>query len=66
MLCYSLNHSNNKIELFTHFKQEFRRLRAVVVEPDGFLYISTSNTDGRGQSKNGDDKIIRINPGMFK
>ena len=62
MLCYSLNHSNNKIELFTHLKQEFGRIRAVVLGPDGFLYVSTSNTDGRGKPKDGDDKIIRVNP----
>ena len=31
-----------------------------VVERDGFLYISTSNRDGRGLPQSGDDKIIRI------
>jgi glucose/arabinose dehydrogenase len=31
-----------------------------VVEHDGYLYISTSNRDGRGLPQNGDDKIIRI------
>jgi len=31
-----------------------------VVEHDGYLYISTSNKDGRGIPKKGDDKIIRI------
>ncbi len=54
--------SGNKVELFTHLKQEFGRLRAVTLGPDGFLYISTSNTDGRGKPKDGDDKIIRVNP----
>ena len=31
-----------------------------VVEHDGYLYISTSNRDGRGIPQAGDDKIIRI------
>lgn len=35
------------------------RLRDVVVH-EGFLYISTSNQDGRGLPSDGDDKIIKI------
>ena len=31
-----------------------------VVEHDGFLYICTSNRDGRGLPQSGDDKIIKI------
>lgn len=31
-----------------------------VVSHDGYLYIATSNTDGRGIPQLGDDKIIRI------
>ena len=31
-----------------------------VVEHDGYLYIATSNKDGRGIPKTNDDKIIRI------
>jgi len=47
------------IGLKAHFRKEFGRLRAVVVGPGG-LYVSTSNRDGRGKVKDGDDKIIRI------
>ncbi len=35
------------------------RIREVVYH-DGYLYIATSNTDGRGIPQLGDDKIIRI------
>jgi glucose/arabinose dehydrogenase len=49
----------------SHFRGDFGRLRAVVVGPYGFLYISTSNTDGRGNAKSGDDKIILLNPKVF-
>ena len=48
-----------------YFQGEFGRIRAVVLGPDGYLYITTSNTDGRGNPKVGDDKLIKINPKIF-
>jgi glucose/arabinose dehydrogenase len=36
------------------------RIRAVSSGPDGALYFSTSNRDGRGAVREGDDKILRI------
>lgn len=38
----------------------FGRLRAVAAGPDRKLFISTSNRDGRGTVKAGDDRIIRL------
>ena len=38
------------------------RVRDVVTGPDGSLYFSTSNRDGRGAVRDGDDKIYRIFP----
>ncbi len=38
------------------------RLRDVVVGPDGALYITTSNRDGRGSPSAGDDRILRVMP----
>ena len=58
--------NGNKLDLLTHFKQEFGRIRAVVLGPDGYLYLSTSNQDGRGRVREGDDKIIKINPKIFR
>lgn len=55
-----------KVSLKIHFHEEFGRIRAVVLGPDGFLYISTSNTDGRGNPNLNDDKIIKINPSIFR
>ncbi len=44
------------------FKGEYGRLREVIAGPDGMLYVTTSNRDGRGIPKVGDDKVLRINP----
>ncbi|WP_374999413.1 PQQ-dependent sugar dehydrogenase [Aeromicrobium sp. CTD01-1L150] len=39
---------------------EYGRIRDVVVAPDDSLWISTSNTDGRGDQRDGDDRILRV------
>lgn len=54
------------VELKTHFKGDFGRIRAVRVGTDKLLYITTSNRDGRGDIQGGDDKIIRINPASLE
>jgi len=53
---------DNPGQFDTFFKNEFGRLREVVAGPDNMLYVTTSNRDGRGVVKSGDDKILRINP----
>lgn len=58
--------ANNQLTLTGHFRSQWGRLRAAAYGPDGNLYIATSNRDGRGDIKEGDDKIIRINPSVFE
>ncbi len=44
---------------------QYGRLRAVVVGPDGFIYLTTSNRDSRGTPKPGDDLIIKVHQDLF-
>lgn len=41
---------------------QYGRLHAVVQGPDGALYVSTTNRDGRGRVRSGDDRILRVSP----
>lgn len=38
----------------------FGRIRELVTSPEGYVYFSTSNRDGRGNPKSSDDAIYRI------
>ncbi len=40
----------------------YGRIRTIRIGPDNMFYITTSNTDGRGSKKPGDDRIIRVSP----
>jgi glucose/arabinose dehydrogenase len=44
------------------FVGKYGRMRTVVVAPDGRLWVTTSNTDGRGSPDEGDDRILVIEP----
>ncbi|HYK08444.1 MAG TPA: PQQ-dependent sugar dehydrogenase [Candidatus Eisenbacteria bacterium] len=57
---YEVKNLSSSPSVVEHLKSELGRIRDVVVGPDNFLYILTNNTDGRGVSGPGDDKLIRI------
>jgi len=55
----SLDDDGNVTTSETYLRGEYGRLREVVMGPDGGLYVTTSNCDGRGTCGDG-DAILRI------
>jgi len=44
------------------FKEKYGRIREIAEAPDGSIYFSTSNRDGRGDPAKEDDRILRLVP----
>lgn len=61
---YMLEIDQDNPDTITRYKKlrevNFGRIRDVFEGPDGALYFFTSNTDGRGTPREGDDKLYRL------
>ena len=53
------DHASHPVDFFVG---EYGRMRTVVVTPEGRLWVTTSNRDGRGDPRPGDDRILLIEP----
>ncbi|MCP1357909.1 PQQ-dependent sugar dehydrogenase [Aneurinibacillus migulanus] len=61
ILRFAINRRNPRsIRLLSVFFRSRGRIRDVVERSDGSLYVLTSNRDGRGQARPGDDKLFRL------
>ncbi len=59
--------SSEEVILTKHLEKEYGRLRTIVLGPDDYFYILTSNKDGRNPNPaENDDLIIRISPDFLK
>ena len=57
---FSLNFDNNMIDEQKSIISGIGRIRDVNQGPDGYLYLITSNTDGKAFPDKNDDKLLRI------
>jgi len=56
---YEVTDYNNSPKITAHFRNDYGRLRAVVINKDSLLF-TTSNQDGRGDPVDTDDRLIKV------
>ncbi len=57
---YRMRARAENVELEKLLDGVYGRMRFIRMGRDGYFYIGTNNTDGRGQPKSDDDKIVKI------
>lgn len=59
---YVIEVKDGKVIAQARAATSYGRIRAVAVGPEGAVYFTTSNRDGRGRKNEKDDRIMRIMP----
>ena len=59
---YEVQEATGTPRVVRHLGKLLGRVRTVKAGPDEALYLLTSNRDGRGAPRQGDDKVIRLAP----
>jgi glucose/arabinose dehydrogenase len=57
---WSVTTTGGGAESLPWFVGTYGRIRDVIAGPDGTLWMLTSNTDGRGQVRRGDDRLLQV------
>jgi glucose/arabinose dehydrogenase len=57
-----LDESRQKVKSYEKLNIAEGRIRDIAVSPDGYIYFSTSNRDGRGTDNDKNDQIFRLEP----
>ena len=57
---FSLEIDENDLESQAIILSGVGRIRDVAQGPDGYIYLITSNTDGKGFPDGNDDKLLRL------
>ena len=57
-----LGPDGREVDLVEKIVDDIGRVRDVVSSPEGYIYFTTSNRDGRGRLRDGDDKLLRLIP----
>lgn len=55
-----LNDNRTEVESFEQLNISEGRIREIAVGPDGFIYFTTSNRDGRGDANSEDDRVFQL------
>lgn len=62
---YQVSQSNNELSIAAYLSEEYGRLRGARIYGDT-LYLTTSNTDGRGSVNDTDDRLLAIPLSMLQ
>lgn len=57
-----LDESRQKVQSYEKLNIAEGRIREIAVSPDGYIYFSTSNRDGRGNTNDKGDQIFKLEP----